>query len=156
MSRIRAFFDGLFRRIGSRPPRRPDETFIDAVFGECQYDRVSNSWTSHTTAFGGGTILVRGRGHVPTVDQIMLWRQLPDRMPQLVLNAREGLLRLSTDDLRAESSDIMNARLEEVRFESGGILQLFFDLEVFDSSGCARYPMVTFENWSVTESEWVI
>ncbi len=93
---------------------------------------------------------------MPTVDQITLWRQLPDRLPQLVLNAREDLLRLSTDDLRAESSDIMNARLDEIRFESGGILQLFFDLEVFNSSGCARYPMVTFENWKVTESEWVI
>jgi hypothetical protein len=96
--------------------------------------------------------MLRCRERMPSEARLRQWEQIDARLPELERLAvaavpeppvKTALVRFERDELS----------LREVRIEDNGTFALFFHAPTGDTID--MWPMVTFDGWSIKESEWV-
>jgi hypothetical protein len=126
-------------------------------FGDYIYSPSIASWTQRRAMNNGQPFLLCGSGRSPSVDQIALWYEIDSRLGELTgaaieavdqppVKLRRSFFSLSPTFSRAELI------LREVRIEQDGSFALYLDTPIGDK--IHMWPVVTFSDWRVTDSEW--
>jgi hypothetical protein len=120
--------------------------------GEYVYSPSIDLWTNRRVTSEGQEILLAGRSRRPSEEQVRLWGPIEDRLEDLVakavaaIQAPPGMPRRS----RFSREDLL---LREVRMESGGLVEFFFDTPLGDELDI--WPMATFLGLDLQGCEWV-
>lgn len=110
----------------------------DPDLGDFTLDQVTASWFVHREV-DAGRIMIRGRSLAPTPDQKLLIEKFSPLLPSLTEASAAMLL----PPHESPTHDIPRQLvLRELRFESSGVAELFFDPEI-DVDGYTLWPMAT-------------
>ena len=124
---------------------------IDPDLGEFTRDGISSSWFIYRW-MQGGQIMIRGRSLAPTTEQKSL---IDHFMPLLVSLTETSLAMLRPPDDYPEHPVPSRLELRELRFESAGVVELFFDPEI-DIDGYTLWPMATCSlDGRLLATEWI-
>lgn len=134
-------------------PRHPSLAYEHHPdLGEYVYSPSIDLWTNRRVTSEGHEILLAGRSRRPSEEQVGLWGSIEDRLEDLVAEAVAGIQappgmprrsRFSREDLS----------LREVRMESGGVVEFFFDTPLGDKLD--MWPMAAFLDLDLQGCEWV-
>ena len=124
--------------------------YIDADLGEFTFCRISSSWFIHQHG-DAGNILIRGRSEAPTEEQKALIHHFMPLLPSLT-EASLVMLRPPYDFPGQHIPT--HLILRELRFESTGVVELFFEPEI-DIDGYTLWPMATCSHaGSLLSTDW--
>lgn len=125
-------------------------------FGDYIYS--PESWTQRRQWLDGRPLLLCGRGRKPSEEQVALFLQIDERLLELTtlaVNAVDAppIQPPSSPSNRLPQFSRDELVLREVRIEKDLAFALFFDTPTGDAID--MWPMVTFTDWRVRDSEWV-
>ncbi|MFN9114166.1 MAG: hypothetical protein ACK5XN_29215 [Bacteroidota bacterium] len=123
----------------------------DPTLGAFQYCTLTQSWTSNICDESGEKLMIRGRSRAPTEQQKGLLAFFRPMLPTLTADTHFRL-DLPPELPRAILPDSLVLR--EVRFESNGEVELFFDPPLSDGAFCAWPMAVCSPCGEINRVEW--
>lgn len=132
------------------------EPFVDPNFGDCLYISSIDAWMVHWQLTENRQIIIAGRSKRPTPEQVALWQQAQERLPQLIREANASIPEPSFKNFTPAVIKRDGLELSEIRFERDGTVELFLDFNITDSAGNDLYPQIIFRDWQIVSSEWCV
>lgn len=133
---LRGLVQRVFRLDSVAMPTFTKDT--DPDFGEFTRDGITSSWFIHRQT-EGARIMIRGRSQAPTPEQ----KRLIDHFMPLLEPLTESSLAILRPPHDFPDHPIPSRlELRELRFESTGVAELFFDPQI-EIDGYTLWPMAT-------------
>jgi hypothetical protein len=126
----------------------PEEIF-DATLGSYVTGPLGGSWRCRPR----NTFLLRGRSRHPTPEQLALWREAQQRLPELIEQAIASIPPPPPGGDPLFTFDRTKCELDELRLEQDGSMAFFFTPTIV-LDGYQLCPLVIFKGWQITESYW--
>jgi hypothetical protein len=120
--------------------------------GDYVYSPSIDLWTNRRIASEGQEILLAGRSRRPSEEHARLWGSIEARLEALVAKA-VAAIQVPPGMPRSSRFSREELSLSEVRMESGGAVEFFFDTPLGDDLD--MWPMATFLDFDLQGWEWV-